>query len=412
MEFPRFTFNPKEGIDNPALVIADDPEPEPSLVPRMCHLKRLPGQNFGFRLQRDRNIPGLQIRDVESGGPAARGGLSDGDALLEVNEEYVESMDFMRVIRKIQLCGLHIFLLVLRRDAYEQAASAGLDFQMLAKASKGDYWSRPRLCHISRNAEHGLGIRIFSLEGQRGRYIVSTVADGPAEEAGVRSGDGLIWINGVMASALTLSFLSRTVLKSTDSVTVLVIDGESERCYARRKMPILPALAECCSLPYPAKTMRLLKGEEGYGFLLRQEKLAVTQRIVHVLREVDAGSPAEEAGMEDGDLLLAVNGEQVESMEHENIVKAVRQSGDRVSLTTIPLAGRDFYRGLGISPLLFHDQRTIPEDGRQTVPHCAKNQSETPGINGDGRLTYPRLDSQDDEADYLSDLSATLTRQV
>lgn len=62
-----------------------------------------------------------------------------------------------------------------------------------------------------------------------------------------------------------------------------------------------------------------------------------------MLREVDPCSPAEQVGMEDGDLLLSVNGEPIEMAEHEDIVSKVRQSGQQVTLTCISLNGREFY---------------------------------------------------------------------
>ncbi|XP_060902173.1 Na(+)/H(+) exchange regulatory cofactor NHE-RF4-like isoform X1 [Labrus mixtus] len=379
MEVKRFTFNPKEGIDNPALVISDDPEPDWTLVPRLCQLKRVDEQSFGFNLRTDLSGRALEVRNVQPWSPAEHGGLRDGDRVLEVNEEHVENRDFSRVrvqnqvVRKIQTCGLHLFLLVLGGNEYKQARSLSVDMQTLVKASKGDGWSRPRLCHIKRHPELGLGMSVVSVEGQKGRFSVSTVSHGPAEKAGVRTTDRLIWINGLKTSMLTHSALSRTVNKGGDSVTVLVNDSVSESCYIRKKVPVLPVLSKRCSLPHTAKTMSLQKGPDGYGFLLRQERLAGSRRIVHMLREVDAGSPAEGEGMEDGDLLLAVNGEPVESVEHEEIVRKIRWSGDKVVLTSVSIHGREFYRQLGVSPLFFHPEFLDWDDKQRPASHCAED---------------------------------------
>ncbi|XP_061924549.1 Na(+)/H(+) exchange regulatory cofactor NHE-RF4-like isoform X1 [Entelurus aequoreus] len=361
IELPRFTFNPKEGIDNPALVINDDLDHDH--LPKLYQLRRVEGQNFGFNLRKTMDSHSFEVTDVASWSPAEHSGLKEGDRVLEVNEEFVVNVDFFRVARKIQSCGLHLVLLVLRRNDYDQAVCMGVDLQKLATASKGGPCSRPRLCHISQSPQCGLGMALTSVEGHKGQHILSIVTDGPAEMAGVTSGDRLVWMNGVATSTLKHSFLNKSLKKGVDSVTVLVIDGESQSCYVRRKMPIMPVLAEPCCLPHSAKTVHLVKGPDGFGFLLRQEKLPLTQQTVHLLREVDEGSPAEDAGVEDGDLLLAVNGEPVESMEHEDIVKIIRKSGDRVSLTTISIPGRAFFRQLGVSPLFFHDEY-IHQDGR------------------------------------------------
>ncbi|XP_062328816.1 Na(+)/H(+) exchange regulatory cofactor NHE-RF3 isoform X2 [Osmerus eperlanus] len=373
MEFPRFTFNPKEGIDNPALVISDDPEPDRTPVPRLCQLSRQEGQSFGFCLRVERDRRGYVVRQVGPWSPAGMSGLRDGDRLLEVNEEFVENMEFFKVIQKVEFCGLQLVLLVLKEEEYEEAVSRGLDLQALAREHRGGGCSRPRLCHVTRDPVLGLGISLIPIEGQRGRYMLSPTNDGPSERAGVRSGDRLVWINGAMVSTLTHSALNRMVKRGSDSVTLLVIDAESESSYARRKLAVQPCLAEAHHLPHRPRTIYLTMGADGYGFLLRQERLP-SGRIVHFLREVDAGSPAEEAGMQDGELLLAVNGTPSECLEHEDIVRRVRKSSPRVSLTSISLKGRQFYTQLGIPPLLFHEDQVSP--GKQGLQRSASRCSQ------------------------------------
>jgi hypothetical protein len=42
-------------------------------------------------------------------------------------------------------------------------------------------------------------------------YYLSTLTAGPAERAGVRNGDKLIWVNGVTVANLTFSALNKIV---------------------------------------------------------------------------------------------------------------------------------------------------------------------------------------------------------
>ncbi|CAB1315811.1 unnamed protein product, partial [Coregonus sp. 'balchen'] len=311
-EEKKFTFNPKEGIDNPAMVISDDAEPCSGPTPRLCILKREEGESFSFHLRVERGCLGHVIRQVTPWGVAERGGLRDGDRLLEVNESFVDD------ITHLELC-----LLVLDGEEYDQAVSQGHDLQALARTHRGEGCSPPRLCHIIRDTASGLGVNFLPVEGEKGQISVSLLSGGPAERAGVRRGDRLLWIDGDTVSELTHSVLSKM----------------SEQSYARRRMPILPTLAGSHhNLPHTPRKLHLVPGPEGYGFLLREE-MTPSGCKAHVMREVDQGSPAEEAGIEEGDLLLEVNGEAVESLGHEDIVDRVRKSGQQLDLSPLLFCG-------------------------------------------------------------------------
>jgi len=69
------------------------------------------------------------------------------------------------------------------------------------------------------------------------------------------------------------------------------------------------------------------------------------------LWEVDAGLPAEQAGMKEGDRLLAVNGESIEGLDHQQTVLKIRAHDDRVTLLVIDPAGDEFYQSVGFGDL-------------------------------------------------------------
>ncbi|XP_062376863.1 Na(+)/H(+) exchange regulatory cofactor NHE-RF3 [Sardina pilchardus] len=360
----KFTFNPKLGIDNPALVISDDTETDVPL--QLCRLKREKGQGFGLHLQRRDDVQGHRIGLVEPWSAASQSGLREGHHVVEVNGEFVHTKAHAQVVRQIQESGLLLYLLVVNSEDYERAVSKNLDLKSLVSAHHGGLSAQPRLCHIIREPDHDMGLTITPIEGMKSSYRVSVVAEGPAERAGVCTGDRLVWINGSLVSTLTHSAVSKIVKKCGDHLTVLVIDAQSEQHFRQRNIPILPTMAGSHNLPHRPKTMHLAQGPHGYGFLLRQEKLP-TRQLAHLLREVDPDSPAEKAGMKDGDLLLAVNSEPIEAAEHEDIVSLVRQSGRQVTLTCISLTGRAFYEKIALSPLLFYEEDIVDrsEENRQ-----------------------------------------------
>nr|XP_020468066.1 Na(+)/H(+) exchange regulatory cofactor NHE-RF3-like [Monopterus albus] len=383
----KFTFNPKEGIDNPVMVVTDDADSVSTSRPRVCVLKLEEGESYGFSLQIERGCQGHIIRNVVSGGVAERSGLQDGDRLLEVNNCYVADVPHTQVARNIRLSGHQLCLLVLDGEEYEKAVSQGQDLRDLARTHMGKGCKPPRLCHITSDSGSGLGINFTPLEGGKGHFSVSLVTGGAAEKAGVCRGDCLVWMDGAAVSELTHSALCRMMKKCGNHITILVIDSESEKMYLRQGMPILPTMAVPHNLPYRARKFHLIKGSEGYGFILRLEK-APSGHMFHVLREMGKGSPAERAGIRDGELLLEVNGESVESMRHEEIVYRIRQSKQLVSVTTIAPKGLEFYTQLGLSPLLFCEDDAPEKEKGSSVPASVAEQSPQKEIDD---MCKPRL---------------------
>ncbi|XP_074967049.1 Na(+)/H(+) exchange regulatory cofactor NHE-RF1 [Phalacrocorax aristotelis] len=130
-----------------------------------------------------------------------------------------------------------------------------------------------------------------------------------------------------------------------------------------------------------ARLCRLQRGPEGYGFHLHGEKGKPGQFI----RLVEAGSPAERAGLRAGDRLLEVDGENVERESHQQVVERIRAAAGAVSLLVVdPVADEQLQKraGAGTEP---------PVGGEQVAPEPAEPAAREPSGGGQREELRPRL---------------------
>ncbi|XP_009995737.1 PREDICTED: Na(+)/H(+) exchange regulatory cofactor NHE-RF4, partial [Chaetura pelagica] len=354
----KFEFNPKDGIDNPALSLTEDTDGEGVGEPRFYLLSKDSTETFGFCLHEELGCRGHVIRQLELGGLAQRRGLQDGDRLLQVNGHFVDNMDHQRVVQKIKASGNQVLLAVLDGASYEAARALGRDLSQMLPAE-----IRPRLCHVVRD-KSGFGFSVSGPEGIKGTFQLSVRQDGPAERAGVPAGSWLLELNGASVRSYSHAQLNRKLKQSGSKVTLLVASSAVEEFYRLRGLQVTAALADTSWLPFKARELHMVKGPAGYGFLLKEDNCS-SGTTGQFLWDVDVGLPAEQAGMKDGDRLLAVNGESIEGLDHQQTVLRICAHEDQVTLLVIDPAADQFYQSIGLSPLLSFEEGD-PASGSHT----------------------------------------------
>ncbi|KAM4014772.1 Na(+)/H(+) exchange regulatory cofactor NHE-RF4 [Anomaloglossus baeobatrachus] len=351
----KFPFNPKLGIDNPALCLGEDPGTNPEPAARVCVLRKNADGNFGFHLRMEIEQDGHVIRQVVPGGPAHLAGLKDGDHVLQINGEYVHEQVHIRVVQKVKASGLRLSLTVLDEHSYEKLHADKTSPISLLTHYIPESCPRPKLCLV-RNEGKGFGFTASATGGVRGTFLLTVEDGGAAQKAGIPQGARLLEVNGESIVSFTMSQLSKKLHQSGSRVVLLVLDSSAWDMYEAHGVTPSIAFADTSSLPYQPRKLHLVRCPQGYGFLLRQEKCLGGHG--QFLRELDPGLPAEVAGMREGDRLLGVNGQSVEGLEHEDIVSLIQESRKQVTLLVISNEGDRFYSEIETSPLLFYEDNS------------------------------------------------------
>lgn len=70
----------------------------------------------------------------------------------------------------------------------------------------------------------------------------------------------------------------------------------------------------------------------------------------HFIKDIDRGSPAHRAGLEDMDRLVAVDGKEVDGWSHEKVVDRIRQSGNKCCLLVVDKETDEMYKLVSQAP--------------------------------------------------------------
>jgi S1-C subfamily serine protease len=159
-----------------------------------------------------------------------------------------------------------------------------------------------------------------------GVLVVAVQSDSPAQKAGIVRGDIILAVNGNAVNTPAELLTAVEARKTGDSMTVKLRHGDTEKTMS-------VTLAERNGRPwmgtalYPAGRgrERELGDDRDFAFQFPFTGAQVT-RVV-------AGSPAEKAGLKQGDVILSVDGTQVDPRHSLTDLIAAKKVGDVITLS-------------------------------------------------------------------------------
>lgn len=272
--------------------------PAEAPAPRLCHLIKIPTfDGYGFNLHAEKSRPGQFIGKVDSGSPAELAGMLEGDRIVEVNGVNIASESHRQVVERIRAVPNETRLLVV-----DSATDAWYTEHKLVPRSTQDN------VHYIRTPTTGDDDAVVDGGPPANGHHAETAAEEPSSAS--------------LPSAK----------EEPEEPKKAAADGDADG-----------------ELPEDAPQPRLChmtkwRDFEGYGFNLHAEK----DRRGQYVGKIDEGSPAEHAGLREGDRIVEVNGVNVQQEAHRDIVERIRAVPDETRLLVLTAEGEQWYRDRGI----------------------------------------------------------------
>ncbi|XP_078225259.1 multiple PDZ domain protein isoform X25 [Callithrix jacchus] len=316
-------------------------------------LQKKPGKGLGLSIVGKRNDTGVFVSDIVKGGIAdADGRLMQGDQILMVNGEDVRNatQEVVAALLKVSEGSLSSFTFPLCGSSTSESLESSSKKNALASEIQG-----LRTVEIKKGTTDSLGISIAggvgSPLGDVPIFIAMMHPTGVAAQTQkLRVGDRIVTICGTSTEGMTHTQAVNLLKNASGSIEMQVVaGGDVSVVTGHQQEPASSSLSSLSSAgltsssvfqddlgPPQCKSITLERGPDGLGFSIVGGYGSPHGDLPIYVKTVFAkGAASEDGRLKRGDQIIAVNGQSLEGVTHEEAVAILKRTKGTVTLMVL-----------------------------------------------------------------------------
>uniref|UniRef100_A0A3Q0RMN0 Multiple PDZ domain crumbs cell polarity complex component n=1 Tax=Amphilophus citrinellus TaxID=61819 RepID=A0A3Q0RMN0_AMPCI len=322
-------------------------------------LHKNPGHGLGLSIVGRRNDTGVFVSDIVKGGLVdADGRLMQGDQILSVNGEDVRSATQEAVAALLKCCVGPIKMEVGRFKAGPfhserrlSQSSQVMHCSFTEQDNSSAFVSDPeqqdiRTVEFTKGPSDSLGISIAGGVGSPlGDIPIFIAMMNPvglaAQTQKLKIGDRIVSICGTSADGMSHSQAVTLLKNATGTIQLQVVAGGDTTVTGPSQEQAGGGLAPSCIFqddlgPPQYKAITLERGPDGLGFSIVGGYGSPHGDLpIYVKTVFGKGAAAEDGRLKRGDQIMAVNGQTLEGVSHEEAVSILKRTKGTVTLTVL-----------------------------------------------------------------------------
>uniref|UniRef100_A0AAY4AM46 Multiple PDZ domain crumbs cell polarity complex component n=1 Tax=Denticeps clupeoides TaxID=299321 RepID=A0AAY4AM46_9TELE len=331
-------------------------------------LEKSPGHSLGLSIMGRRNDTGVFVSDIVKGGLVEQdGSLTQGDQILSVNGVDVRSATQETVAALLKCCVGSIILEVGRFNAgpFHSERRLSQSSQVSAHLYLSHYFTFKVVTFVKNSLDHHLDLRTVEITKSSSESLGISIAGGVGSPLGdvpifiammnptglaaqtqkLRMGDRIVAICGTSTEGMTHQQAVSLLKNAIGLVELQVVAGDT----TVTGQPQEPTTAGLSGSSIPTgsifhdefgppqyKSITLERGPDGLGFSIVGGFGSPHGDLpIYVKTVFKKGAASEDGRLKRGDQIMAVNGQSLEGVTHEEAVAILKRTKGTVTLTVL-----------------------------------------------------------------------------